>query len=223
MDKTIKILGICGSHVKGGNTEHFLRKALEAVENEEHVLTEIYNLSGKKFSGCVHCNWCINKQRKDKYCALNDDLEEIFPKVLEADGLLLATPVYLGRLTGLLGSFMDRMRVFAEGAYYHGSLKNKVGGALAVAWFRHGGIESALLSILYGFLLMQMIPASVPGVGALYGAGAVSSIRGEGTFDPEKRLAVLEDELGLKGAKAILKRMIELVRLTRYGTENGVL
>lgn len=219
MDKKIKILGICGSHVKGGNTEHFLRETLKAMDNEENVLTEIYNLSGKQFSGCIHCNWCISKQKKNKYCALNDDLEEVFPKIVEADGLLLATPVYLGRLTGLLASFMDRMRVFAEGSHYRGSLKNKVGGALAVAWFRHGGIESALISILYGFLLMQMIPASVPGVGALYGAGAVSSIRGEGAFDAQKRLAVLEDELGLKGGKAILKRMIELIRLTRYGTE----
>ena len=212
---TIKILGICGSHINGGNTEHFLSEALKAAEKEKDVMVDLYNLAGKKIRGCIHCNWCVSKQKEGEFCAIKDVLQEIFPKFLEADGLLLATPVHFGRLRGLMGSFIDRMRVFTEGKHYRGSLKNKVGGALAVAWFRHGGIESALISILYGFLLMEMIPASVPGVGALYGAGGVSSMRGEGRFDPEKRLGVLEDEWGLKGARAIVRRMIELIRLTK--------
>jgi len=217
LDTTIKILGICGSHVKGGNTEHFLKEALTAAEPEKDVIVESYTLAGRKIKGCIHCNWCISKQTEGNFCSNRDDLTDIFPKVLDADGLLLATPVYFGRLTGLMGSFIERMRVFSEGKYYRGSLKNKVGGALAVAWFRHGGIESALISILYGFLLMEMIPASVPGVGALYGAGGISSIRGEGKFDPDTRLMVLNDEWGLKGARAIVRRMLELIRLTKFG------
>ena len=216
---SIKLLGICGSHVKGGNTEHFLKEALKAAEEEKDVLVDTYNLAGRKIQDCIHCNWCVSKQREGEFCAIKDDLQDVFPKVLDADGLLLATPVYLGRLTGLMASFFDRMRVFAEGKYYRGSLKNKVGGALAVAWFRHGGIESALISILYGFLLMEMIPASVPGLGALYGAGGLSSARGEGKHDPENRLVVLEDEWGLKGARAVVRRMLELIQLTKLPSE----
>ncbi len=214
----IRILGICGSPIKGGNTEHFLMEALKSGE-DLGVKTEIVTLSQKEVSDCQHCNWCLTHQKMGKYCALTDEAAEIFPKVLETDGLLVATPVYFGRLTGRLSNLIDRFRVFIEGNFYKGSTKDKVGGALAVAWSRHGGIETALLSIDYAFLLMEMIPVSVPLSGALYGGGGLSSLSGAGKFDPEDKLMVIKDDWGLKGARAIVRRMVELIRIVKAGKE----
>ena len=57
----------------------------------------------------------------------------IYPKILEADGILLATPVHFGRLSGLMANMIDRLRVFVYGNVYRGQIRNKIGGALAVA------------------------------------------------------------------------------------------
>jgi len=75
-------------------------------------------------------------------------MEDIYPLVLEADALLLASPVYVARLSGYMASFLDRLRVFAHGNHYKGRLTDKVGGALGVGWFRHGGLETTLLILI---------------------------------------------------------------------------
>ena len=96
----IKVLGVCGSPIKGGNTELFLNEALKAAEASGEVQTELITLAGREIKDCRHCNWCVNKQIEGKFCAQNDDMAEIFPKILAADGLMLASPVYVGRLSG---------------------------------------------------------------------------------------------------------------------------
>ena len=100
----IKVLGISGSPIKDGNTDCFLQEALNAVEGTEGVTTEMVSLAGKDIKDCKHCNWCLKKQKKGFFCAIKDDAQGIFPKILEADALLLATPVYLGRLSGYMAN-----------------------------------------------------------------------------------------------------------------------
>lgn len=60
-----------------------------------------------------------------------------------------ATPAYVARVSGHLAKVMDRLRACAFGNVYEGKHKDTVGGALAVGWIRHGGIETSLLSIDY--------------------------------------------------------------------------
>lgn len=129
----VKILGICGSPVKGGNTEVFLNETLRVAREMGEVSTEMIPLAGKKIEDCRHCNWCLTKQEEGKVCAIKDDMVEIYPKLLEADALLLATPTYFTRLSGYLAIFTDRFRAFVLGKHYRGALSNKVGGALTVA------------------------------------------------------------------------------------------
>jgi multimeric flavodoxin WrbA len=52
----IKILGICGSPIKGGNTEVFLNEGLKAAESVGDVQTELISLAGKEIRDCRHCN-----------------------------------------------------------------------------------------------------------------------------------------------------------------------
>jgi len=216
----IKILGVCGSPVNGGNTELFLKEALKAAEDVGEVQTELITLAGKDIRDCRHCNWCVKKQTEGKFCVQDDDMAEMFPKLLEIDGLIIASPVYIGRLSGYLACFLDRVRVFTFGNICKGKLHNKVGGALAVSWFRNSGIEITLMSILLSFMAFEMIPVGPHhGLGAIIGAGGLSSENGIGKFNPEDRLGVLKDEYGLKGAHSIGQRVAEIAKLLKAGTK----
>lgn len=214
----IKIIGICGSPIKGGNTEVFLKEALNAAKNAGNVQTELISLAGKEIKDCRHCNWCLTKQEEGKFCVQKDDMVEIYPKILQADGLLLASPVYSGRLSGYLACFLDRLRCFVFGNFYRAELHNKVGGALSVAWLRNAGIETTLISILSALMGMEMIPVGPHhGLGAITGAGGLSSDYGTGKFDPKDRLGILKDEYGLKGARSLGQRVVEVTKLLKAG------
>ena len=214
----IRILGICGSPIAGGNTEVLLGRALEVARSHDGVEAEMVTLAGKRIEGCRHCNWCLGKQIEGHFCVQRDDMEPLYPQILEADGLLLATPVYIGRLSGYLATFMDRLRAFIHGKEYRGRLSDKVGGAMAVGWFRHAGLETALQSIVVGFLTYQMIP--VGSLSCPWGAPAVASRGGTGSFDKSQRHGVLEDELGLLAAESLVARLLAVVRKLKAETSN---
>jgi hypothetical protein len=114
-----------------------------------------------------------------------------------------------------MAAFIDRLRVFAYGNVAKGKLKNKIGVSAAVSWLRNGGIETTHLSHLYAFMLLEMIPASVPNTVSPLGASAVASTQGSGEFDPSIRLGITQDKLGLDSGKAIMERSIELVKLIK--------
>jgi len=214
----IKILGICGSPIKGGNTEAFLRESLKAAEATGNIKTELITLAGKEIKDCRHCNWCISKQEEGRFCAQKDDMDAIYPEVLKTDALLLASPAYVGRLSGYMACFADRLRAFAFGNFYHKGLTNKVGGALAVAWGRNYGIETTLLSLVSALLMMEVIPVGPPhGFGSPLGATGLSRGGGTSKFDPDDKLGVLQDKYGVKGAHELGKRIAEVTKLLKAG------
>jgi multimeric flavodoxin WrbA len=214
----VNVLGICGSPIKGGNTEVFLNQALLAA-SESGAQTELISLAGKKINECLHCNFCLRKQSEGIFCAQKDEMNALYPKVLNADALMVASPAYFGRLSGLTAIFLDRLRVFAFGNYYVGKMKNKVAGALTVAWGRFAGAETTLLSIDYAFLGLEMVIASVHHQAVLFGAGGFSSIGGTGEFDPADKKLVLRDEKALKSARSLGKRVVELAQVIKIGQE----
>jgi len=80
---TIKILCVCGSPIKEGNCEMFTREALKAADEIPDVETELVTLAGwyKTFRGCNHCNFCATKQKPDHFCAIDDQMSEVYPKI----------------------------------------------------------------------------------------------------------------------------------------------
>jgi multimeric flavodoxin WrbA len=215
----INLLGISGSPVKGGNTDAFLQQALEAA-GEQGATTEFISLAKMDIRDCIHCNWCLRKQEEGKYCNQHDDMYHIYPKVLEADGLLLATPVYFTRLSGYMAVMLDRFRCLGHGNHYHRALRNKVGGALVVSWYRNTGTETGLLSLLGAFLAsgMVVVPPGL-GLGSPMGAVGLSSDKGEGGFDPKDRLGVLKDEYGVASARQLGKEAVDMARLIKAGQQ----
>ncbi len=215
----VKILGICGSPVKGGNTEVFLSEALKTAEGLGDVSTELVRLIEKRIGDCRHCNWCTSKQEEGSFCCIKDDMLEMYPRIIDADALVIATPTYAGRLSGYSAVFMDRFRALVLGKRYRGVLRNKVGGAMTVAWMRNAGAETALLSVVTAYLMWGMVLASPGEGGCEFGAVGVSSDGGSGRFVPEEKLGVLKDKLGMSSARALAKRTVELARIMKAGQE----
>ncbi len=211
METKAKVLGISGSPIQDGNTDVFLKECLKAAGEIKGVTTEMISLAKKDIKDCSHCNWCVTKQSEGKFCSIKDDLVDIFPKLLEADGFLIATPVYISRLSGYLANFFDRVRCLAHGCHYRGRLANKPAGALSVIWYRNSGAETALLSVIGGFLTFNMLPVGA-GLGGQWGAAAMSSLHGTGKFDPKNKLGVLKDEYGLMAGRTVARRVAVIAK-----------
>jgi multimeric flavodoxin WrbA len=206
----IKILGIAGSPVRGGNTEALLKEALGVTASDPEVQTGVLNLSSLQITGCQHCNWCIRNQTRDKFCVISDGMDEVYPAVTQADVIILATPVHIGRMSGLMANMIDRLRVFIYGSVHRGRLKDKIGGALVVGFLRHGGLEMTLGSLNTTFALFNMISVGRGGL-------ALTSLDGKGKTTKGVRHMVLEDALGLFTARDAVQRAVEIAKIVQAG------
>jgi multimeric flavodoxin WrbA len=206
----IRILGIAGSPVKEGNTEALLREALAVVSSDPEIQTEILHLSKLKIEGCTHCNWCIKNQTPDQFCAISDGMGGIYPALLQADAVVLASPVHIGRMSGLMANMIDRMRVFVYGNAHRGKLTDKVGAALVVGFLRHGGLEMTLSILNSTFALFGMIPVGRGGM-------VLTSLDGKGRITKGVRHMALEDGLGVLTAKGAVQRAAELAKIIQAG------
>ncbi len=100
-----KILGIGGSPRKGGNSDILLQRLLKGA-SVEGAATEGIQLRDYQIQPCIACERC----RKDKQCTgLQDGMQLIYPKIREAGGIVLISPVYSYNLTALTKSFIDRL------------------------------------------------------------------------------------------------------------------
>lgn len=99
----MKVLGISASPRTGGNTELLLKKALEGAESAG-ARVEFVSLRDKKLQPCNACRKCY----KDGKCPIQDDCAEIIEKILDADRLILAGPVYFMTVNAQCKMLIDR-------------------------------------------------------------------------------------------------------------------
>lgn len=214
----ISILGISGSPVKEGNVELLLRNMIDSVRSED-ITAEIINLSNTDIQECNHCNFCLKKQTNERYCSIRDDAQALYHKAEGADIIILSSPVYFMRTSAKMAALIDRFRVFVFGNIAGGKLKNKIGVSAAVAWARHGGLETTHLTHLYAFLTLEMVPVSAHDCISPMGASAVASPGGTGLLDRNIRHGVSHDPAGLHSAAAMMKRAVELATIIKKGSE----
>ncbi len=213
----MKIVAINGSLIPGGNVEALLDHALGEYDGDDRFNIRRFSLSGIEVNPCRQCNWCLRKQEPDRFCFQDDGMTGIYPELMAASGVIIATPVHFGRLSGTTADFIDRLRVFVHGNITRGAMRNKVGGALAVAWFRNAGLEQTLVTVTTAFQVLNMVIAT-PDIGVLGGA-AYSSLEGKGATLKGERLLVLEDELGMASARSVAYRVSELAALLDAGKQ----
>jgi len=150
----VKIVAFNGSARKDGNTAILIRRVLQVLE-KKGAETELIQLAGEHIRGCNACRTCY--KTKNKRCAIEDDnVNAYIQKMLEADGIILGSPVYFSMMTPEMKALIDRTGYVARAN--HDMFKRKVGAAV-VAVRRAGGIPT-FDAINHFFLISQMI---IPG------------------------------------------------------------
>jgi multimeric flavodoxin WrbA len=188
------ILGICGSPRKQA-TEHVLREALRLLEKKGFE-TEFFTVRGKTIGFCTHCDHCVTHSE----CAIKDDMDELYRLLKDANGIVVATPVYNGGISAQAKAVMDRCRALV--ATNPGVFTNKVGMAIAIGGDRVGGQELALQQILTFYILNGIIPIS----GGPFGANLGATFWSHDTLD-----GVKGDTEGFRSLRKTVKKFIRVL------------
>lgn len=150
----MKVLGVSGSPRKGGNTEQCVQLGLDVLA-EHGIETEMLSLARRQVKPCTACGGCA--KTPEPRCVQKDPaFEGVIEKFIEADGFLIASPVYFGSATPETMALLDRVGCVAR--RNQNFLRRKVGASIAVA--RRAGQNFTFAQMNYFFLIAEMI---VPG------------------------------------------------------------
>lgn len=147
----MKVIAICGSARKEGNTSLLLNAVLKPLA-ETGAETELIELAGNEIRGCMGCYVCYLK--KNRECVLTKDpVNESINKMAAADAILLGSPTYFGDVSSEMKAFIDRSSMVNKANGY--IFKRKIGAAVVAAG--RAGAVHALDTMNHFFLLSQMI------------------------------------------------------------------
>ncbi len=150
----MKVVAINGSPRANGNTSLLIKEIFKTLE-AEGVETELFQLGGKQVHGCTACGKC--REAKDGKCHIKNDVINLcIEKMIEADAIILGSPVYFSNVTSELKALIDCAGYAMRGAPH--LLKHKLGAAVVAV--RRAGEIHTFNSINLFFLVTQMI---VPG------------------------------------------------------------
>ncbi len=154
----MKVVAVNGSPRKNGNTATAL-SAMKEIFAAQNIDFEILEIGGKEIRGCTACGTCF----KTGQCVLNDDTFDSYVETLKnADGIVLAAPIYYANIAGTMKSFLDRVFYSAGKHFYH-----KVGGAFATVR-RTGGI-AGFDTLTHYMSITEMLIAPMPYWGVVHG------------------------------------------------------
>lgn len=144
----MKVLMINGSPRENGNTAIALDE-MKNVFEAEGVETEIVQVGNKNVRGCVACGRCAKLGK----CVFDDIVNELAPEFEEADGLVVASPVYYASANATLVAVLDRLFYSS-----HFDKTMKVGASIACA--RRGGCSATFDELNKYFTISNMPVAS---------------------------------------------------------------
>ncbi|UCE96002.1 MAG: flavodoxin family protein [Candidatus Bathyarchaeota archaeon] len=177
----MKVVAFNGSPRKNGNTAILIRRVLQILE-EERIETELIQLAGEQIRGCNACRTCYSN--RNKRCIIEDDnVNAYIQKMIEADGIILGSPVYFSMMTPEMKALIDRVGYVARAN--PDMLRLKVG--VAVVAVRRAGGMSTFDAINHFFLISQMI---VPG--SSYWNIGIGQKKGDVESD-EEGMKIMED------------------------------
>lgn len=100
-----KVLVLSSSPRKGGNSDVLCDQFVKGAADAGHDAEKIF-LKDKKINYCTGCGVCLNGS---KPCPLKDDMAEILDKMIAADVIVMATPVYFYTMCGQMKTMIDRV------------------------------------------------------------------------------------------------------------------
>lgn len=220
-DLKVKILGIVGTPIKDGNCQYMLEEALKVAASEGRAEIELIHLQDYRIEYCVGCEGCLRRVHKlqkevgfdvipvpvkDYNCSIKDDMESIHRKMMEADGIILAAPVYIATVPGQVKTFIDRCRTFVHDY----RLRGKVAAPLTVAFYRNAGEDTTLQIMIISLLAIGLTVVA-------FGASTVSTREGAGMPIRETRFAVREDQLGMTAVKGVASQVAQAALQMKAG------
>ena len=108
----MNVLGIFGSPRRDGNTELLLEETLRGAETGGAKVTRLH-LSEFTITPCKECHGCDNTGN----CVILDDMQKIYPKLLEADVIILASPIFFYGVTAWTKALIDRCQALWSRKY----------------------------------------------------------------------------------------------------------
>lgn len=184
----MKVLAINGSARKNGNTDILISRIFEKL-NATGIETETVQFAGHIIEPCKACFACGGEgncvHRKDSF-------REVFEKMVEADGIILGSPVYSANISANMQAFLERAAVVCD--MNSGLLKHKIGTCVVSS--RRGGALNAVDAMNHFFLNHEMFV-----VGSTYWNMAYGQMPGD----------VLKDEEGLANMDNLAENMTWLL------------
>ncbi len=188
----MKVLILNGSPRVDGNTSIALDEMVDIFKNEG-VETEVIRVGNMDIRGCIACNSCSETGR----CVFDDVVNQLAPKFEEADGLVVASPVYYASANATLIACLDRL------FYSTGFDKTmKVGACVVVA--RRGGCSATFDELNKYFTISGMPVAS---------SQYWNSVHGREKGEAEKDLE------GLRTVRVLARNMTFLMRSIELGKQ----
>jgi len=149
----MKVLGLFGSPRRGGNTDILLEEALKGAEREGAEIDRIY-LSELEITPCTECHGCDETGS----CVILDDMQKVYPKLLEADIIILASPIFFYGVTAWAKALIDRSQALWAKRYLVKDPSMEKGGKRRKGFFISVGatkgqkvFEGAILTAKYFF------------------------------------------------------------------------
>lgn len=188
----MKVLVLNGSPRVNGNTSLALEEMRKIFE-AEGVEVEIKQVGNLDIRGCIACGHCFETGK----CVFNDIVNELAPKFEEADGLVIASPVYYASANATLIACLDRL-------FYstHFDKTMKVGASVVCA--RRGGCSAAFDELNMYFTIVNMPVASSQYWNSIHGR--------------EKGQADLDEE-GKQTMRVLARNMTFLMKSIALGKE----
>ena len=157
--KRPKVVAFNGSPRKDGNTSILIRRILDELENEG-IETELVQVGGQMIRGCTDCRRCF--ENRDRRCVFDDDIvNDCIGKMVDADGIILASPVYFLDVTSEMKALIDRAGVVARAN--DGPFRRKA--AIAAAAVRRSGANHTVDTMLHFMLYSGMMVTGAPVIG----------------------------------------------------------
>lgn len=188
----MKVIAINSSARKDGNTAFLINEVFNELHKAK-IETELIQFAGqiiepcKACFACGECGNCVNKE---------DQFQQVFEKIKEADGIILGSPVYSANVSANMQAFLERAAVVCD--MNEGLLRYKV--AIGIVAARRGGAVNAFDTINHFFLNHEMFV-----VGSTYWSIAYGQLPGD----------VQNDEEGLNTMKNIGQNMAYLLNVLR--------
>lgn len=185
----MNVIGINGSSRKDGNTAIIINKIFKEI-NKEEIKTELIQLADYEIQTCQGCFAC---KGRDNCMFSKDGFTEIFSRMVDADGIIVGSPVYSADVSAKMKAFLERGGVVV--ATNPGLLRYKVGASVAAV--RRGGGMTTVDAINHFMLNKEMLV-----VGSTYW----NMVYGRNIGD------VLSDDEGMANMRNLGKNMAWLIR-----------